>query len=77
MANGTKYGLAATVWTRDISTAHQLTRRLQAGHVSVNGWAPIDPRLPWGGMKGSGVGRELGWAGIEDCTEEKVTTFVL
>ena len=77
LANDTTYGLAATIWTRDISHAHLLARQVKAGAVSVNGWAPIDPRLPWGGMKQSGVGRELGWAGIEDNTEEKVITVVL
>ncbi len=50
---------------------------LRAGSVWVNGWGAIDPRLPWGGMKGSGYGRELGWAGIVDNTEEKVVTIVL
>jgi betaine-aldehyde dehydrogenase len=77
LANGTQYGLAATVWTRDVSTAHLMARRLRAGAVWVNGWAAIDPALPWGGMKASGVGRELGWAGILANTEEKTITVVL
>jgi betaine-aldehyde dehydrogenase len=77
IANGTPYGLAATVWTRDVSYAHTLARRVRAGAVWVNGWAAIDPALPWGGMKTSGIGRELGWAGIEANTEEKTITIVL
>lgn len=77
LANATRYGLAATIWTRDVSRAHQLAARVHAGAVSVNGWAPIDPRLPWGGFKTSGIGRELGWNGIEAVTEEKVITIVL
>ena len=52
-------------------------RKVRAGAVWVNGWAAIDPALPWGGMKTSGIGRELGWAGIVANTEEKVVTIVL
>jgi betaine-aldehyde dehydrogenase len=73
----TEYGLAATIWTRDVSHAHTLAGKVRAGAVAVNGWAPIDPALPWGGMKTSGTGRELGWAGIEANTEEKVVTIIL
>lgn len=77
LANETEYGLAATIWTRDVSHAHLLARRVRAGAVWVNGWAALDPALPWGGMKTSGIGRELGWSGILANTEEKVVTIVL
>ena len=77
IANDTEYGLAATIWTRDVSLAHTLARRVRAGAVWVNGWAAINPALPWGGTKNSGVGKELGWSGIVANTEEKVITVVL
>ncbi|MGN6252927.1 MAG: phenylacetaldehyde dehydrogenase StyD [Marmoricola sp.] len=77
LANDTCYGLAATIWTRDVSAAHTLASKVRAGAVWINGWAAIDPALPWGGMKASGIGRELGWSGILANTEEKVVTVVL
>ncbi|KRA30010.1 MULTISPECIES: phenylacetaldehyde dehydrogenase StyD [unclassified Nocardioides] len=77
IANDTEYGLAATIWTQNVSLAHTLAAKVRAGAVWVNGWAAIDPALPWGGMKASGIGRELGWAGIVANTEEKVVTVVL
>jgi betaine-aldehyde dehydrogenase len=77
IGNATSYGLAATIWTKDVSAAHSLAARTRAGAVWVNGWGAIDAALPWGGMKSSGVGRELGWSGILANTEEKVITIVL
>ncbi|SEQ92718.1 Acyl-CoA reductase [Lentzea albida] len=77
IANDTEYGLAATIWTRDVSLAHTMAAKVRAGAVWVNGWAAIDPALPWGGMKSSGIGRELGCSGILANTEEKVVTIVL
>ena len=77
LANATRYGLSACVWTRDITTAHSIAGRVRAGTVWINGWGAIDPRLPWGGFKTSGIGRELGARGLDACTEEKVVTVLM
>src|SRR5699024_8565323 len=77
LANATAYGLSATVWTRDLSRAHTVSARLEAGAVGVNGWSPLGPQFPWGGMKASGIGRELGYDGILANTETQTVTMVL
>lgn len=59
-ANTCRYGLGASVWTADVARAEVLSRRLQSGMVFVNGAVKSDPRLPFGGVKASGFGRELG-----------------
>jgi betaine-aldehyde dehydrogenase len=71
LANDTKYGLNAMVYSQDISRVHAVVEKLRVGTVWVNGWGVPDPALPWGGRGGSGIGRELGRAGIEADTEEK------
>jgi len=70
MANDTPYGLAAKIWTRDLRSAHQLARKLQAGLVVINGGG-ADGRLPFGGFKQSGLGREGGREGALGFTEIK------
>ena len=77
LANDTRYGLAAYVWTNNLSAAHRVAARVRAGSVWINGPGAPDARLPWGGLKTSGIGRELGWAGIEASTEEKTVTITL
>jgi acyl-CoA reductase-like NAD-dependent aldehyde dehydrogenase len=70
-ANDTEYGLAAGVWTRDVSNAHKLAGLLKAGSVYVNIWGPSDAAAPFGGFKASGIGREHGMAGLEAYLEDK------
>lgn len=71
LANATGYGLAATVWTRDISTANRIAVKLQSGIVWINCWLLRDLRTPFGGMKNSGVGREGGWEAMRFFTDQK------
>jgi len=75
--NETEYGLSASIFTSDISTAHRLARRLKAGTVRINGSGGVDPAMPLGGFKASGWGRENGKAGIEAYTELKAVNVAL
>ena len=68
LANDTPYGLGAAVWTRDLEAAKAIARRIEAGGVFVNGIVASDPRMPMGGVKASGYGRELGRHGIWEFT---------
>jgi aminomuconate-semialdehyde/2-hydroxymuconate-6-semialdehyde dehydrogenase len=71
LANGVAYGLAATLWTRDLARAHRFADRLEAGIVWVNCWMLRDLRTPFGGTKSSGVGREGGDEALRFFTEPK------
>ncbi|HRX93734.1 MAG TPA: aldehyde dehydrogenase [Chitinophagaceae bacterium] len=71
LANATEYGLAATVWTQDISRANRVASKLQSGIIWVNCWLLRDLRTPFGGVKNSGVGREGGWEALRFFTEPK------
>jgi phenylacetaldehyde dehydrogenase len=73
-ANDTVYGLAAKVWTRDLGTAHQMSRKLQAGTIIVNGGGGESP-MPFGGVKMSGMGRENGIEGVLSYTELKTVAM--
>ncbi|HPI81482.1 MAG TPA: aldehyde dehydrogenase, partial [Cyclobacteriaceae bacterium] len=70
-ANGTAYGLSATVWTENLKRAHRVAHQLKSGIVWVNCWLLRDLRTPFGGMKQSGVGREGGWEALRFFTEQK------
>jgi aldehyde dehydrogenase (NAD+) len=72
IANGTAYSLAAGVWSADIGRVHRFARRLKAGTVWINTFGPTDIRLPWGGARDSGFGREHGDEAITNFTEPKV-----
>jgi acyl-CoA reductase-like NAD-dependent aldehyde dehydrogenase len=65
-ANASSYGLSANVWTGDLDRAHRIASRLETGGVFINGMTKSDPRLPFGGVKQSGYGRELSTAGMHE-----------
>lgn len=71
MANSTKYGLSATIWTSNLERAHRVADEVEAGIVWINSWLVRDLRTPFGGVKQSGVGREGGWEALRFFTEPK------
>jgi len=72
LANNSSYGLAATVWTKDLGRSHRLAKRLKAGTVGLNCAFPYDHSMPFGGYKQSGWGYESGKAGIEGYLQTKI-----
>ncbi len=71
LANASSYGLAATIWTKDLSRAHRLSAMVESGIIWVNCWLLRDLRTPFGGFKNSGVGKEGGWDALRFFTESK------
>lgn len=71
LANASLYGLAASIWTQDISRANRVSAKVESGIIWVNCWLVRDLRTPFGGMKNSGVGREGGWEALRFFTEAK------
>jgi len=76
-ANDSDYGLGAGIWTKDISKAHSLAKKLRAGTVWINCYNVFDASLPFGGYKQSGWGREMGHEALEAYTEVKAVTAQL
>ncbi|KAB8196640.1 aldehyde dehydrogenase family protein [Nonomuraea phyllanthi] len=77
LANGSEYGLAATLWTADLGRAHRVAQRLEAGLVWVNTWNVRDLRTPYGGAKLSGIGREGGVRSLDFYSEPTTITIKL
>jgi succinate-semialdehyde dehydrogenase/glutarate-semialdehyde dehydrogenase len=75
LANGTRYGLAAYVWTNDLRTAIHTSERLEFGMVGVNEWSPPAVDAPFVGWKESGLGREAGAEGLDEYLETKLIAF--
>jgi aminomuconate-semialdehyde/2-hydroxymuconate-6-semialdehyde dehydrogenase len=71
LANASEYGLAATIWTQDISRANRMAFKIKCGIIWINCWLLRDLRTPFGGMQNSGVGREGGWDALKFFTETK------
>jgi acyl-CoA reductase-like NAD-dependent aldehyde dehydrogenase len=76
-ANNTEYGLAASIWTRDISVANKMAKRVRSGTVWINCHNVFDAALPFGGYKQSGWGREMGGEVLNNYTEVKAVALAL
>lgn len=77
LANGTNYGLVGGLWTSDVSRAHRVAGKLEAGFVSVNTFRPVHHMLPYGGYKLSGLGRENGLEALHEFTQTKTVVVDL
>jgi acyl-CoA reductase-like NAD-dependent aldehyde dehydrogenase len=74
IANGTRFGLAASIWTNDVARAHRVANKLTFGILWINDHHRLDPASPWGGFKQSGIGRETGIESYDQFTEPKAIT---
>lgn len=71
VANSTEFGLGAGIWSRDLERAQRLAKNIKSGFVAINGMVESDPRLPFGGVKKSGIGRELSHYGLKEFVNIK------
>jgi succinate-semialdehyde dehydrogenase/glutarate-semialdehyde dehydrogenase len=74
-ANNSRYGLGSSIWTKDLNKAEVLARKIEAGSVHVNSLMRSDPRLPFGGIKKSGYGRELAEEGMKEFLNTKTVVM--
>ena len=75
VANDSKYGLGASIWTQDLDKAERMSRAIESGIVTVNNVVISDPRVPFGGIKNSGFGRELSKYGMLEFVNIKSVRF--
>lgn len=71
VANSTEFGLGAEIWSQDLERAQNLAKRIKSGFVVINGMVEFNPRLPFGGIKKSGIGRELSHYGLKEFVNLK------
>lgn len=74
-ANDSSHGLSAAIFTNDVSRAHRVTKALESGQVTVNAWAMLSPNVPFGGVKESGFGRDMGEDALESWTQVKAVKY--
>jgi acyl-CoA reductase-like NAD-dependent aldehyde dehydrogenase len=74
LANSSRFGLGAAIWTRDVARAHRVAGKLECGIVWINDHHRLDPASPWGGVRDSGMGREGGWESFHDFTHTRAVT---
>ncbi len=75
IANSTDFGLGAEIWSADLKRAEHLAKRIKSGFVTINGRVKSDPRLPFGGVKKSGIGRELSHYGLKEFVNIKTVVI--